>query len=354
MVAVARRSNNFDCLRLIFASLVIVSHATAFVDGDVHRELFHCIFGTTLMGEVAVDGFFLISGFLIVKSWIRNPHLSSFLRKRINRIYPGFIVASCISVFLVGPLAGSSTFLEDLGLGKFLSGLLFLVGPYCPPVFRGTYFANINGSLWTIAYEFRCYLLVAVLGIFGLTHKKWIWLGVALVAIGLSYVPGMTEVKVPDWAHLIVPDVSHSLHFLALFGIGATYCLFEDRIRWDDRVAAGALLLMIGLLFIPALAQIAIAVPGSYLLFWFANRETPSLNWFRNLPDISYGVYLYGWPTEKLLLWYLPNLGPWLLMGFSLLISFGLGYLSWLLVERRFLSGRSRETAPFRTALPDV
>ncbi|TGD80279.1 acyltransferase family protein [Hymenobacter wooponensis] len=50
-----------------------------------------------------MDGFFLLSGYLIVKSWDGKPDWRDFFEKRIRRIYPGFIVASLLSVFVLAP-----------------------------------------------------------------------------------------------------------------------------------------------------------------------------------------------------------------------------------------------------------
>lgn len=83
--------NNFNLLRFIFASLVIVSHAPELRDGNKTNEILTQIFGTITFGQLAVDSFFIISGFLIVKSWNDKPIFTSFLLNRILRIYPGFI-----------------------------------------------------------------------------------------------------------------------------------------------------------------------------------------------------------------------------------------------------------------------
>ena len=87
------KNNNFGFLRLFLAILVIVSHSPEAIDGNRNRELLTNIFGTLSFGEFAVNGFFLISGYLIHKSYENSSSLKSYFYKRVLRIYPAFIVA---------------------------------------------------------------------------------------------------------------------------------------------------------------------------------------------------------------------------------------------------------------------
>lgn len=58
------------------------------------------------------------------------------------------------------------------------------------------------------------------------------------------------------------------------------------------------------------------------------------------MDDISYGVYLYGWPIQKLADWYFPSVSTWVLLPFVFITACLAGYISWHAVEARFLKRR--------------
>lgn len=346
------RSNNFNLLRLLFATLVLLSHAPELTDADGRRELLHRLFGTLAFGDLAVDGFFLLSGCLIVQSWQRSPQLSDFLKKRVLRIYPGFIVASLVSALIVGPLGSiPAQYFAHFQWPKFLFSLFLLQQPPVPPVFSGTNWVGVNGSLWTIAYEFRCYLFVAVWGICGLFRRKKLWLAMTVVLVLLSLAPGFVgRLHLPGENLLrqlsIKNDLSDIVRLTAMFGVGGCFALFRERIvlrpLWA-LLAGGALL---ACLFNYKAASFGLATFGAYLLFWFAEVQSPLLARFRRLPDISYGVYLYGWPVKKLLTWYFPGISPWLVFALACVFCTGLGLASWFGVERPFLRLKPKKSVP--------
>lgn len=336
--ATANRDNNFNLLRFGLASLVILSHSSELLDGDKSREILTVMFGTITSGGLAVNGFFLLSGFLIVQSWHRRPNLREFLAKRALRVYPGFVVASLICAFIVGPLGSTSShYFSQIPPVKFLAGILALHVPILPPVFAGSHYPMANGAMWTIAYEFRCYCLVALLGVCGLIGRRRAWLLGTVGVMIASQLFGADQ-ETPDpfsfpGSNLLLGRTGPLLRLMAFFGAGGCFYLYRERIPYRASWAAIAVALLVPCLFRAETAQTSLIVLGGYLLFWFVFNPTPHLARFRTLPDLSYGIYLYGWPTQKLLIWYFPSITPWPLFAVALAVSCGCGWLSWTLVE---------------------
>ena len=151
----------FGWLRLLLASLVIVSHTPELVDGDRHRELLTRLFGGLSFGELAVDGFFIVSGFLMAGSVLASASRGAFLQKRLVRLYPAFAVSSLICVLVVAPLATGRSPAE---LTANISNIVFRIAILCPPAalnaFAGTPYPALNGAAWTLQWELGCYLLM--------------------------------------------------------------------------------------------------------------------------------------------------------------------------------------------------
>lgn len=342
-VAVSR-DNNFNLLRLLLALSVLVSHAPELVDGNRQREVFTVLFHTLSLGEVAVDAFFLLSGYFIVQSWQREPRLLSFLKKRALRIYPAFIVASLLSVLVVGPLGSDAgAYFSQFHWAQFLKRMALLLRPQVPPVFQGQPYPDVNGAMWTIEYEFRCYLLAALCGMLGLLKKRQLWLGLSVVALFLSVAPSITSrISFPGAVRLLV-NPADMARFVSFFCAGGSFYLFHDRIRYRTSWGVAAVCILVACMFHPKSATLGLATLGGYVLFWFGFAPLPLLKRFRTYPDISYGVYLYGWPIQKLLLWYWPSTSLWLLVPLTCILCCCCGLLSWHLVERPCLRLKGRE-----------
>ena len=340
----------FDGLRIAFAAMVLFSHSFALL--GVVDPIRRVVTAGADPGALAVDGFFLISGYLITRSWVSDPSVLRFLARRALRLYPGFVVASVISVFVVGPLGAAvvGDYFRELNLRQVLVGFLVLRDPHTPAVFAGTPVGSVNGSMWTISFEARCYLLAMLLGLMGLFRKRTALLILTvIVGCAISYaVPeagptdnqhvlfGIKAVRVSDWM----------AWFAALFLTGSCFFVFRSRIRftvWGLVVAVGVLA---GSLFNADLLRPGILLGGAYVVFALGAMLGKSRAQRRTLPDVSYGMYLYGWPVQKLLSWYVPHVSPWVMFFLSLVISGLMGWASWTFVERPALGrkpGRPRD-----------
>jgi peptidoglycan/LPS O-acetylase OafA/YrhL len=330
--------NAFGFLRLVFASLVIVSHVPEVVDGNSQRELLTQAFGTITFGELAVDCFFIISGFLISASYLASSSVGSYIIKRVARIYPAFIIASLLCVLVVAPLGGAD--LQSTSLTFYLKAIghsLTLNPPDNPGAFVGTHYDGLNNSMWTIRYEFRCYLLVVPLGLVGLLRRPALLGATAVVLISFSSWASHAPDLAPRWVHLPLwfGTPADSLKLTGMFLAGATFRGIQDSLPLKPRYIAVAVVMLIGSLFIPPFARLGVASAGAYIIFSTAAAgKNTVLALINNDNDVSYGLYLYAWPIEKLLIaWGLVS--PLWLLGLSVwLVALMMGAISWFLIEK--------------------
>lgn len=332
-----REDNNFGMLRLSFAVLVAITHSFDFVEGNTDREpLFKAFHGLTF-GDLAVDGFFLISGYLVTKSFLQSQSNGEYLGKRFLRIYPGFWVASGVSL-LVGLVAGG--ILPAINAQSLMAGfinLLFFRGVHLTHAFENVPFPGINGSMWTIAYEFRCYFSLLILGYLGLFRKRYFAGGLVLLSLIAScLIPESTNETIADW---FFGSLSFDARFFALFLTGALFYICGDIIRYKWGYALPCFAAMLALLHSRHFSTAAVAIFGGYSIFWFALRGPKSrLSRFLNKTDISYGFYLYAWPVGNLIVLFHRSVSVWSLFLLTAVITTPIAYLSWIAIEKPALN----------------
>ena len=293
-------------------------------------------------GDFAVDGFFILSGFLITRSWQMDPDLPSYLKKRLLRIVPGYVVAAALSVVIIGLLAPATpNFFKDLLHAPWNRELVIstvtLDSPMTPPAFPGLPYHDVNSAPWTLPYEFRCYLAVAVFGTLGLFRWRLAWLTATVIALIAYLVAGPLSAHLWHHFYWILGRPNVLLRLFPPFLVGGCFFLYQAHIRFRPAfalIAAAGLAICFSTGFIP---EIALFLCGSYLLIYIGQFQLGNRGWVNKVPDISYGMYLYGWPTAQLALWYL-HPGPWMVFVLSLISSVALGLLSWHLVERPMLT----------------
>ena len=146
------RDNNFNLIRFIAASLVLFSHSYPLAMGNGFPEPLSNSLGTS-WGSIAVDVFFVASGFFIAASFSLKSSFKSFAMARILRIYPALIITTLLTVFVLGPLFTSLSLFDYFSHSQTYQYLIknttLLTGIeyYLPGVFTDTpYNQAVNGS----------------------------------------------------------------------------------------------------------------------------------------------------------------------------------------------------------------
>lgn len=339
-------ANNFDFCRFWLAVLVIFSHSFALAEGDERHEPMGLLTSGQLgAGRLAVCCFFAISGFLISHSWLRSSTAKSFLLKRVKRIYPAFIVAVLLGVFVISPIASGSTLtLRQLLLLPI--NLLALRDPEPSTLFANNPFPGaLNGSLWTIPYEFKSYLFLMALGGLGVLHKnKFVLPSLLAAAIVGSAVYPDYHLPILERAALaaVFGQASAWFDVLPYFLAGAVFYQYRSGIPLRNRYAVCSALALICAAMVPPSGRIVFPFAITYLLFWFSFHPRVHFhNWARH-GDFSYGVYLYAFPLQQLLAMTVPGISPLVMFATATPLASLSGLLSWHIVEKHFLQARDK------------
>lgn len=345
--AAANRKNHFDVIRLVLAAMVIFHHSYSVLykgrgPALASDPMQRITAGRADLGSSAVYGFFIISGFLIAASWAREPRLFSYLRKRAARIYPAFIAMIAFCVLVEGPLGAPQhgVYWNSLSLANVLKSALVLEMPVMRGVFPHAPAHSVNVSVWTIAYEFRCYLLLALLGMMGGFRRR----GFVLALFGVMTAAFLWS----TWGGAAVLH-GRSIRFLGdlefwpplstYFVAGTVAYLYREHIPYSRRWFLGACAGAVMCLVINVVALLPIFL--GYITLYVSLLPHGDTSWARRFGDFSYGVYLYGWPAQQLLRHYFPNAWtPTRLSLVALCLSVLLAVFSWHLVEKQFLKRR--------------
>lgn len=323
--------NSLNFCRFVLASAVILSHAYALLGPTVLRlEPMVRLSGRLGLGTLAVDLFFVLSGFLVSASYCRQPDTRAYLRKRALRIYPGLICALVLSAFVVAPLGGAQASLGDF-LSFIYRPVLLQSLPNIPGAFATNPLQYVNGSLWTIRFEMFCYLLVPLMAWLGCYHRpKRAGLAFLLAYLGYQISRGW-HLSFGPWDQL-----DELPQFVCYFMAGAAcYALRHHLPRSPKLIGLAALIA--GLTLRRSIIYWTLPFCASYLILCLALSPSRFSDW-GNGNDLSYGIYLYGFAIQQLLIHLDPQFwSPTSLFAVSWILSLAAGWLSWRLVERPFL-----------------
>ncbi len=333
------RSNGIGFLRLFFAAIVLWSHAYGI--GGFGWDPLGRVDDGLIAGMLAVGGFFVLSGFLITRSYETVGNVLRFVWHRVLRIFPAFLVCLVVTAFCLAPLA----YVHERGT---LAG--YFAAPESPltyitrnmllsiaqPDIRGV-LANVpvpfvlNGSLWTLAYEFGCYLAIAAIGVAGIVRRSPALVAVAALLLFCAYL-GLT------WRFAVRGDTVglDVFSLIVYFGFGSAAYLLRDRIPATWWLASLCAAVLAATLFTKSF--LFVVIPCVAYLTLFATMRLPIRSFDRRM-DLSYGLYIYAFPIQQLLVVYHVNafgFAPYVLCALTIALLLATG--SWFAIERPSLS----------------
>lgn len=338
------RLNALNPLRLLLAIGVIVYHSFPLTGRSAP--------GGDLLGSVFVDGFFAISGFLLVRSWLRRPQWWPYMRARLIRIMPAFYVCLLVTVVIFAPLSlalqqrpPSPDFIaQDWGY-LHRNAFLWMNQFGISDTLDSVPFPDVwNGSLWTLAWEFICYLGVLVLGVSTLLRRDW--------TIPVLFFLSLVWLVVVTFHRTNYYIVNVGPRFAVMFLAGAVIHRYSHRLpaAWW-LVGASLLVVIVSSLLLPDYRVIA-ALPLAYVCIASgALVKHPRLR-FGN--DLSYGTYIYAFPIQQILAVVgLHKMGVPVFFAAAVALTLPMAALSWFLVEKpaQRLNRSVFSTGPSSTSL---
>jgi peptidoglycan/LPS O-acetylase OafA/YrhL len=354
----ARHQNGFGLLRLVLASLVIVQHALALTG---HSDRTGLGWWRPLgVGELAVAGFFGLSGYLLYSSVDRHSP-RRFLRLRFFRLFPGFWGALVFGAFVMAPFVavatGSWSQYRLFGSGSALSYVLLNATLVILQHGIGGLLAGnpwptaIDGSLWSLAPEFGCYLTLLVAVVAARRNRRPPWLALLPLVLGAAVLmAGAGQLLGADRGALPALLGSLGLAFFSGSMLAWSGLLDAPDLRRALLIVlATAVTIATGLwvpLGPPLLAASVVSVGVSLTRGWSTRVDARA--------DLSYGVYLYHFMVIQVLVALgvtglsvpaaLLELAP-ITLALTLVLAAG----SWFAVEapaQRFARRRSASRAP--------
>jgi peptidoglycan/LPS O-acetylase OafA/YrhL len=342
-----RQANNFDFIRFVAASFVLITHSYTVLsippEGDF---LFILSGGKTTLSEFGVRVFFVLSGYLIYRSYLSSRTTLDYIYKRSLRIFPALFVVIFLCSFLLGPLVsmyGPAEYFrhpEEI-LNYFYGVFVYPITYKLPGVFVTHPNPEVNISLWTIPHEFTCYLVLPLLlsffSIFKINNRNaLVFFLVTFSIIGsVFYILGLKNFGIPFLRISFIKFV----HFSLFFFLGALMheLKFLVKKNINPYFIIGLIIVFLISLNIPKLNLISefVFLPIILLNLSFIKGR---LNNFGKYGDFSYGIYLYGFVVQQMVVYFaITTTSPLLLFCIAYPVTLVFGFLSWHLIEKKAL-----------------
>jgi peptidoglycan/LPS O-acetylase OafA/YrhL len=337
-------SNNFNFIRLIVAISVQISHSISLSyikQDDAVVKLTRGIYSCSHLGVATL---FIISGYVITNSAFHSKSWKSFLWKRVLRLIPGLLIVLLFCAFILGPIVTSEPlyfYFSSKETYRFLSFVFLYIQKYSlPGVFENNPISAINGSLWTLAYEFTLSILVMFGFLFGILKKRklvlclWILFLTFRIYLGNMYfwysyaapfTLNLNMLYVFEWSFYFLSGMLvflyRDLNIIKLKMLIILFCSYILATSLKKKY----ILYILNYILVPYLVFYLSFIPGK-------------LNSISQFGDFSYGIYIYAFPVQQTLIYFL---GAEIPVNLNILLyiiaTFPLAVASWFFIEQRAL-----------------
>ena len=340
----------FDFLRIFLSLGIVVWHSFGLAKGGFFVEQASVAW---FAGYAMLYVFFALSGFLIAGS-AQRLSLDNFLINRGLRIFPALVVEVLLSAFLLGVMfteLPAREYLSTPDTYRYLTNIVGLMNFNLPGVFKNNGVEVVNYSLWTVPYEFMCYMIMSALMLLGILRRPALIItfaaAVAIIGVALMlFGPG------PQQSDGVLVKLCYSAftdrgsRLIVAFMLGIAAYLLRYRIPYSHAAFGVCILFLLGLaalgpLDIPLLNVLA-SVPLVYVMAYLGASNVPMAPVLHER-DYSYGIYLYGMPIQQMMISLFPNVTSpvaQLCLAVPAIICFAA--FSWHLIERPILRQRRR------------
>ncbi len=213
--------------------------------------------------------------------------------------------------------------------------VLQLIWPI-PVNLPGLSWLKVNAPLWTLPFELHMYLLLALTAAIAMFFKgmvgKVVW-GIYFLAVAIS-----TALYLVDYAFLLerygLGHYGYYLRFLSMFGIGVALYLLRHRVVLKTSYFVTIVLLIVAVSPVRPLFVLVAYVSLAYVLLYLAYIPGGFLLGFNKLGDYSYGIYIFGYPTQKAVMQLFSGLNVVELFLIAFPLTLSISALSWHILER--------------------
>jgi len=330
--------NNFKFIRLAAALLVVEGHTRRLFhrEADIDSNIqFHILY-------LGLPTFFFLSGLLVAQSLEKSSSWKQFVWKRILRLYP----APCLSILccacIMGPILTTlplKSYLTSPMLYQYLAGCSIIKIFYrLPGVFEHSVNGSqgVNNSLWSLTLEWKLYAGLLIVSLIRVPYKRilLVILILSLIFCGyFFYQPASDLIRKLAGSHFrLFPNVS----LTPLFLIGVLCHIYKRSLVIRNYWIVIILVCFALSLYFQIFRLTYFCLLPAFILL-AASRGT---SWVRKItpgPDLSYGIFVFGFPVQQLISNYIRPGHIWTFYFLAVLFVLPLAFLSWYGVEKRAL-----------------